>query len=202
MKFLKPLSFLLCFLSFHVVADIVGEQASYVVDTESGRTTWLVTDGSGKVTVTEFREDERLGPSYLLTIEYDLEVQFMGRQKGSIGLLAQEKLFSEQFLEELKTTHPVDLVSFQIDYEGMSSCVDSEDNEYQECANVKIFDVDPSYYPVLLWHESENALGASFENLEIKAKVNNTVPVLGGVQLDVSGVISGFDVSLGLDFVP
>lgn len=195
-------------LSMSLIAEPIGEIAEYNLNGSSDRTSWLIRSGEGKATVAEYRDHETLGPSYVVSIDYSFEVRFMGRKSGNIGLLVPVAMFEDQFYDDLKNTHPVDLGAFNVDYEGMSSARDNENNAYNECMMIRLFDIDPSYKPLvgptptttLLWHNSSGP--GSIEDLELNLKTHATVPVLRAVQIDISGKARGFDFYAGLDYLP
>lgn len=192
-----------------VPASPVGETASY--ELAKSRSSWLIKRGQGTATVQEFVNDETLGPSYLVKIDYEFDIRFHGKEKGEVGLLVPEAMLADGFYENLATNHPQDLGGFSIDYEGTTNEEDGAGNEYTECTAVRLFDIDTSHYVpanppesprvAVLWHIRESG-DSEIENLEIKLKIHPTVPVIGGVVIDVSGTARGFDIEAGFDYVP
>lgn len=200
---------LLLSLCTNLFADLIGERANYKLDSSSDRSSWLIKRGEAKAAVTEYRVDEKFGPGYVITINYDLDIRFYGKQTGTIALLVPELVFGDQFYPDLIATHPIKMGGFDIDYEGMSSATDSASNSYDQCFMTRIFNIDPKYYPkdmtsgavLVLWQKHQGLL-SDIEELEIKLKVHPSVPVLGAVQIDISGMSTGIDFSAGLDLVP
>lgn len=196
-------------LHFSAWSEPLNEEAHYDLNDSSDRTSWLIKSGNGNAKVTEFREDPKLGPVYVVTINYDFNVRLYGRQKGKINLLAPAALFTDQFYQDLKNNHPLDVGSFHVDYEGVSAATDASSNEYEECVMTRIFNIDPAYQPTvnqlfsiqIISQEHEGPL-SSIENLEIRAKIHPTIPVLKAVQIDISGKAYGFSLIAGLDLIP
>lgn len=194
-------------ISLASIADPIGEVASYILNDSNDRTSWLIRDGEGQSSVVELREDPKLGPVYLVNIEYSFDVLFAGNHNGVIGLLVPVTMFEEQFYEDLKTTHPVNMGSFKVDYLGMARGRDNENNTYDQCMKIRLFDVDQNYRPIrteprvhIISHESTGSLN-DVENLVLNFKKHATIPVLGAVEIDISGKARGIDFRVGLDFV-
>lgn len=204
--FLLPAIFSI--FSLGLLGDIIGQKATYTLNDDPERTSWLLKSGDGEAIITSFKEDEKLGPSYVVTINYDFDVMIYGRQKGSIGLLVPASMFEDKFYDDLKKVHPVNLGGFKVDYEGMSEAADAKGNEYEECMVIRIFDVDPNFQPFdaskpsisVLWHYQNNP-SVILEDLEITAKTHPSVSVMRAVQFDISGKAYGFDLAAGLDLV-
>jgi hypothetical protein len=192
--------------SFVVNADPIGEQASYILNDDSNRTAWLIRDGEGQATVVEMINDANIGPAYVVSIDYSFDLRIGGAKQGNIGLLVPARMFEEQFYDNLKATHPVDVGAFDVDYLGISRARDNENNAYDQCMLIKFFNVDPSYRPIprassvaILWHES--TMGA-LEDIVLNFKRHATVPVLGAVQIDMSAKVHGISMKAGFDYMP
>lgn len=191
--------------SFFAHANPIGETANYILDS-GDRTSWMIKEGAGKAFVTEFRNDPKIGPAYVVNIEYDLKVKFKGRQQGTIGLLVPATMFEDQFYVDLADTHPVDMGAFKVDYIGTSIAHDNNNTAYNQCQHIRLFDIDPNYQPVsaspsvsILWHITS---GPAFENLVLNIKKHDTVPVIGAVEFDLAGKVFGFDIKAGFDYAP
>ncbi len=196
-------------LSISASQNPVGERAGYILNDSSSRTSWIVKDGSADLIVKEYRNDDELGEGYVVEVKYTLEVRFKGTREGSIGLFVPGLLFEETFVNELKDDHPMSFGSFDIDYLGQTGAKDAQDNWYDQCAMTRIYNIDPDYDPIndgmaqasILWTEHVG-FDLDIKDLEIQVTVHNDVPVLGGVQLDFSGVSNGMNVRAGFDFIP
>lgn len=202
---LSLIGFLTC---ANIIANPVGETASYLLDRSRDRTSRLIKSGEANAEVASFVQHEKLGPSYVVDIQYDLKVSLVGNKRGSIGLIVPEALFNDQFYNDLERTKTSDLGVFKIDYEGTSSAADSSGTNYEQCVMTRIYDINTEEYPIpgtnngvmVLWHKSEG-VKADVNNLEIKLKIHPDVPVLGAVEIDLSGEVYGFDFSAGFNLV-
>lgn len=201
------LLFLALTLSAMSYSDPVGENAGYELNRSRDRTSWVIRGGEGVGTVTELRNDEKIGAAYVVSIEYSFDILFHGQQNGVIGLLVPAAMFEDQFYDDLQQRHPAKLGVFDIDYLGTGNARDNDNNSYDQCLLLRIFNIDPNYQPVVrdaskiavLFHES--TMG-EVENLELKLKTHESIPVLGAVQIDISGKARGIDFRAGLDFTP
>lgn len=200
---IRHVVFLLCFaVSAGLFADLVGQEAAYTVNND--RSSWLIEGGSGQAKVTELRNDPKIGQAYVVTIDYEVDILFHGSEKGNIGLLVPEQMFSQQFYQDLKQDKTIAMGVFTVEYQGTSNVSDADGNEYDQCTDARVYDIDPSLYPIgrpavnVLWHKRENV--TSVENIELNVSIHHSVPVLGAVQIDVSGDIHGMDFTLGLDY--
>ncbi|HXW53339.1 MAG TPA: hypothetical protein VEL47_04445, partial [Myxococcota bacterium] len=156
-------------------ADIVGEEASYVLTANTGRNSWVIKSGNGKATVASYQTDAPLGPSYLVNLDYTMNIRLHGPETGTISILIPESMFGEQFFQNLVTTHPVDLGDFKVDFLGMVTAVDNEGNQYEQSYSTRIYDINTGgglfddYEPqiVVVAHKGTGIL-VDIENLEIK----------------------------------
>ncbi len=187
----------------------IGETAAYRLNNDPGRTSFMVQKGEGMGTVVEMRQDAKIGPAYVIRIDYDLEVLFRGRVQGDVGLLVPVAMFEEQFYDDLQVTHPVNLQAFRVDYMGTTRASDDENNSYDQCLMIKIYDIDPAYRPVfkepgvsVLWHNNNVNAFADVKNLVLDLTTHSIVPVLGAVQLDISAKVNGLPFKMGFDFTP
>jgi hypothetical protein len=199
---------LFCLSSYVGVANPIGQTASYQLSDDGDRTSWMIQDGQGLGTVVEFRNDPRIGPAYVVSIEYSLDVVFRGTKQGTIGLLVPATMFEDQFYQSLKLTHPVNVGPFHVDYLGMSQATDNEENTYDQCMVIKFFNLNPVYRPIInnsnievLWHESEGTLG-NIDDVVLTFKRHSTIPVLGAVEFDMSGTVKGVSLKAGFNFQP
>ncbi len=196
----------------------VGEKAAYTLNDSSGRSSWIIKAGKADAKVLNFDPNNAFGPGYVLEINYDLTVRFKGRQQGTIKLLVPTEVFAANFISELAAHHPKSFGSFDLDYHGVATAKDANDRSYNDCAKTRIFNVSPEYLPSSMSNENirflsheiknfedESGEGISaieVENIEINLRVHQSVPVLGAVQLDVSGSSSGVSFKAGFDYKP
>lgn len=193
-------------LSFATPSSPTGETASYTLNGDSSRTSWMIKEGEGTATVKEMRNDPKVGPAYVVDIDYYFDVMFKGEKRGTISLLVPAAMFGDEFYDNLKVTHPVDVGSFKVDYMGMSRARDNENNAYDQCMMIKIFDVNTKFRsnveePRVTVLSHVTTMG-EIDNIVLNMKTHDSVPVLGAVQIDMSGTASGINVKAGFDFMP
>lgn len=206
---MKKLFLLLTFVANISMAmvDRVGESVNYVLN--SSRSTWLIRSGSATAKVLEYRASSEYGPGYVVKVNYDLSVLLRGRQHGEIGLFVPEKVMMPDFMPNLMNDHPMSLGSFMLDYEGQANASDSAGNMYNKCSMIRMYDINHLYRPsdftkeeaTVLWFNHQGNISA-INDLEIKMKVHGQVPVLGAVQIDISGASdAGISFEAGMDAV-
>jgi hypothetical protein len=206
---LIAVAILFSFQTFAVDGDPQGENASYILNKDRERTSWLIKSGTGTALVGEKVDHEELGPCYEVSIEYEFDVRFIGKNKGTIGLLVPERVFLPTFYSQLREDQSYSFGSFDVEHLGVTDAKDADDNYYEICDEIKIFNIDKDYQPIslnenntkIIWFKSEGILN-EVENLEIKMRVDESLPVLGSVQIDVSGRAQGTNFKAGMDFAP
>lgn len=210
MKKILIINMLLSVICTHIFANHVGESAKYKLNKASSRTSWLLSDGKGDATVTKAIDSPEFGPSYVVKMNYMVKAGLLGEYKGSVGLLVPEFMFNNEFYRDLEAIHTKDLGSFKIDYQGRTTAADAQENRYEQCYKVRIYDIDPDYRPIvpvsmikplILWHKAQGIM-SKVDNIEINLKMHESAPVMGAVQVDVKGKVHGFDVKAGLDLIP
>lgn len=187
------------------VTSPVGEKANYVLNDSSDRSSWIIKNGKAEATVKSYETSGPFGPGYVVEIKYDLSVRFKGRQQGTIGLLVPEQIFAANFINELASHHPMSFGTFDLDYHGEASAKDANDRLYNPCSKTRIFNINSNYHPNTAHTNGVfvlYAMGDEIENLEVKMKVHDSVPVVGAVELDVSGSASGISFKAGFDYKP
>ncbi len=154
-----------------------------------------------------YQPDAPIGPAYQVNIDYNMNIRLHGPESGTISILIPEGMFGEQFFQDLANNHPVDLGDFKVDFLGMVTATDSQGQEYNPvllpvspftAVNTGSLVGDSDHQIMVISHEGTGIL-ADIENLEIKIAVNFSVPVLGGVQIDISGKASGINIGAGFD---
>jgi hypothetical protein len=208
-KMKKPWLFFNLILCSSLFADNIGEKVNYILNNAKDRTSSLIEEGEALIEIKEFLHDEELGPAYIVSIDYKFDITFVGYKEGNIGLLIPELMFQENFYYNLKEASSMDMGSFVIDYAGMTESFDAYENLYEECFIAHIHDIDVSkYMPIMdeklikiLWHKSSKDF-LKVKDLEITLKAHSSVPVLGGVQIDISGKAFGYKFKAGFDLKP
>jgi len=198
------LSSIVVHADYQVAQDLVGQEASYALTRDSGRNAWLIKAGQGKTTIESYQADSA---TYLVKIDYDVNIRLHGPEKGSIEIAIPEAMFTDQFFIDLTTNHPVDFGDFKIDFDGMATVTDAQGNSYEQCYKTRLYDINTGAsggknraVPGIrvLRHEGTGIL-AEIENLVIRLAINSDVSALGAVQVDISGKASGFNIRAGFD---
>ncbi len=187
--------------------DPVGEKANYQLDKNGNRTTSLVSAGSAKASVTEFIPDHEQGPSYNVNLDYDITVQFYGRQTGTAKWAFVEEFFDPNFMVRLRETGTYETPDYKIRHEGFADARNLDGSVYPRCDKVLIYDVkipDRHKLEQIIYGAAglnPTAMGnPPVENLEIRAHIYAGVPVLSAVKLDLSGVVQGMPAKAGFDY--
>lgn len=185
----------------------IDEEAAYVLNESRDRTSWIIKEGRADTKVTHYDSTSEFGPGYVIKIDYDMDVRFKGKRSGTINLLVPQEVFVAGFLADLESSHPKRFGGFDLDFHGRENAKDANDRNYNSCTKTRIFNVNPNYRPInrgareiiVLSHESQ---GFEIKDLEINMKIHNSLPVLGAVQLDVSGMAAGISFRAGFDYLP
>ena len=187
-------------------ANPLGERAAYKINND--RSSWLIRGGNAQAVVINSIVHPRYGNGYLVKINYELDVRFKGQEKGSVGLFVPPEVLADQFLDTLRQRNNIAYGSFDIEHLGNGNFRDAEGLHYNHCAIALIKNIDlnaeanaNSAQPearILWFRPSENHIKLS--DLQINLKMHNNIDVLGGVQLDVTGKILGFELIASFDF--
>jgi hypothetical protein len=202
-KFFAMFSTML-FLCASLMAVSVGDKTSYVKNKE--RTAWLIKDATGSLEVLEHLTSGDLGPGYVVKLSYKLDVRIRGEQTGDVGIFLPEQVFAQGFYDELSRS-AMSFGVFDITSLGAASAVDAKGTQYANCTATKTVNINHEFSGVgnkakVLWFNHEGSI-KSATNLEIKFRASPNVPVIGAVEIDVSGVSNnGIGFHAGLDLVP
>jgi len=187
--------------------DPIGEKANYQLDKNGSRTTSMVTTGSAKASVTEFIPDHEQGPSYNVNLDYDITVQFYGRQTGTAKWAFAEDFFDPDFMARLRETGTYETPDYKMRHEGYADVRNLDGGVYPHCDKVLIYDVkipDKHKLEQIIYGAAgfnPTAMGnPPVEDLQIRAHIFAGVPVLSAVKLDLSGVVQGMPAKAGFDY--
>jgi len=211
MRKLKMFICLVVFMAGMVVhANPVGQVANYVLNKSSERTSPIIEAGQGKAVVKEYQPGVFFGGgAYLVSLEYTMDIPLFGPEYGSVEFLVPEIVFTAPFLESLDSGHPLDFETFKLGFVGMTEALDHQGKHYDTCYLTRAYDIDLGlldYYDtyldrrVVLAPENVSGIFVEIENLEVKLTVNQAVPVVGAVQIDISGTMSGMKLKAGFDY--
>lgn len=188
--------------------DPLGQYAHYKV-INGERTTSLIRSGHTTVTVAEYMPDHDQGPSYKLVADYEAKVTLYGTYAGTEEVDLPTEYFTEEFLDELRQTGEYQTEDFKVRHLGYRDARLFDGSFYEQCDYLVFYDIDTTKDNLGLQFFIRAALGqfqdgivlTDVEDLKIYAKVKPGIPVLGGVQLDVSGKMSGLSAKAGFDYV-
>jgi len=191
-------------------ASPVGDRAHYDLDRNPSRTSSMIMSGKVDVTVDAYVPGHKSGPAYESSMAYDFNVQMVGRKQGSQKVMVPAEYFSPEFMKNLRANGSFIGPDFKVRHEGFVDARTMDGNFYPHCDKILIYDVktfsaEGGLFSVardILSMAAESRLGTrqDVENLQVRAAIYEGVPVLGAVKLDVSGIVSGFNVKAGGDF--
>jgi hypothetical protein len=208
-----------CFLAFSgtsLAESPVGDRALYELDRNSSRTTSMITSGKVDVSVDAYVPGYKNGPAFESSVNYDFNIQLVGRKTGSEKIMVPAEYFSPEFMENLRTNGSYVGPDFKIRHEGYVDARTLDGNFYPHCDKILIYDVQTAspasgnsdlagLFRIagdLISAAAQATLGvrSDIENLQVRAALYQGVPVLGAVKLDVSGIVSGFSFKAGGDY--
>lgn len=191
----------------------VGEQAHYDLDRNPARTTSMIRSGVLDVSVDAYVPGYKNGPAFESSLTYDFNVQMVGRKTGTEKVMVPAEYFSSEFMENLRANGSYTGPDFKIRHDGYVDARTLDGNLYPHCDNILIYDINTvaasgelaGLFRIardLIASAAQSALGVreDVENLQVRAAIYPGVPVLGAVKLDVSGVVSGFNIKAGGDY--
>lgn len=187
--------------------DPIGERAGYQLDRNSSRTTSMIQSGSAKASVTEFIPDHEQGPSYNVNLDYDIVVQFYGRQNGTAKWVFSQDFFDPDFMAKLRENGVYETPDYKLRHEGYADARNLDGGVYPKCDKVLIYDIkipDKEKLEQIIYAAAgmnPTAMGnPPVEDLQLRAHIFAGVPVLSAVKLDLSGVVQGMPAKAGFDY--
>lgn len=178
------LGFLLSLLSINCFAAKVGDNVSYILSKDYDRSSWFIENGKAILTVEDMNAGENKN-DLILAISYSFEVTLYKTISGSINIPVPLSMFNEDFTEDLKKNGTLIQEGFKIDYLGTTSAEDFNGNFYDQCTAMRIYDIKDS----------------GFDDLKFEIRVHPSIPLLGAVELNISGEVEGFEFIAGLDLL-
>lgn len=168
----------------------VGDRLDYVLNTDRDRTSRMVREGEATTLISDYKNG-----AYTMTVNYDITIRPNRNKSGDITIDIPERVFAEGFYDELENAGTIKFEYFSVKYLGTSDATDADQNTYEDCHNIKLFDIDMDKFDP----DGMNMM-IDIKDLEIGMKVCNGVPGNGAAQLDVSGKVFGISVEMGFDF--
>lgn len=191
---LLSLVFALCSNLFAVT---VGETMSY--SRNADRTSKIIRGATGKLKIVQ-APSNMVCDGVVVQMDYELDVLIKGKQKGDMGVCVPQMLF-----DNLTKEGSMSYGAFDLTNKGLATGKDASGKSYTDCTVVHADKVDQNYVPVsndkakVMWINHNGSI-KFVTNLEITFKSHSSVPVLGAVEVDVSGVSNnGIAFKVGLD---
>lgn len=188
-------------LCSNVLAISVDESASYMRNSSLSRTSLIIRHATGSLTVMETPNGMECA-GVVVKMDYDLDVLVKGKQVGDMGLCVPTVLF-----QNLTRAGKMSYGAFDLTTQGTASATDANGTTYENCSVVLADNVNPKYEPTMgssdkakvLWINHRGSI-EWVKDLKISFKSHPDVPVVGAVQIDVSGVSNnGVSFKVGLD---
>ena len=195
----------LCFSVLASETNPIGQSANYRLDTNPNRTSSKLKSGTFHAVVTKASITTQGNPAYEVDIDYKLQVAVEGLKQGTQTSSIDQQYFSPEFMETLQTSGQYIGDDFSAAYQGIESVTTMDGSSYPNCDKI------------LLYNFRQNQLGEGFvsffrplndgdhnlvQNLKIVAHIFPNMPVLGAVQIDLSGQYNGRPIMAGADYVP
>jgi hypothetical protein len=182
--------------------DPIGEFADYQIDRDPDRTTSYIRSGTLYSVVESFNAgDAENEPSYSTRIDYDFNIQWIGRRQGTSYIDVPQEYFTEEFKEELRTTGYYESDKFKVEHLGYADGSNMDGAFYPNCDVIRIYDIqDVKQADFITALMAPRLMSEEIENLEIVAHIADGMPVLGAVKIDMSGDYQGMPVKAGGDY--
>ena len=203
-------SLLILILAFNLTDHIqarnpTGEKANYNLVKSTNRTSSMIRSGTFSLFVKQFlpHAGELGRGAYSTEFSYDLDIRWRGREKGKEDHLVDKDFFSPEFMLKLQKEGTLVLKSFKVRYLGKRN-VQTENGEYYEgCDRIMLYDIDMRRRGIassMLGPLSLITPMADIRDAKIYVNTYPGIPALGGVTVDMTGTVSGFDVKAGFDY--
>jgi hypothetical protein len=188
-----------------VARDPLGETAQFQLDRNGSRTTGMIQSGTGLAKVNQFLPDHANGPGYEVALDYDITVQFYGRNQGTAKWVFPQEFFEPSFMEKLRQTGTYETPDYKLRHEGFADAKTQDGGVYPHCDKILIYDVKipenfvDFFYPII--GLSPNYVeNPDIQDLKIRTHLFQGVPVLGAVKLDLAAKVKGMNVKAGFDY--
>ncbi|NBT59169.1 hypothetical protein EBT16_10340 [bacterium] len=208
---LAILGFLLVSLGAPALAaepdQLVGQKAHFKLDKNPKRTSSMIKDGTFLGTIKKYHPDTDAGPAMEVTLDYKFNVQWVGDQTGVETGFIDYQYFTPEFLESLRKNKKYESENFKAIHQGYESVKTLSGKSYPNCDIVLLYDIKDT-----LNNELRSTLSgflasivqaktqADIQDLKVQIRVYPGIPVLGAVQIDVSGKYEGMAVKAGADY--
>lgn len=197
--------------------DPLGQFAAYTLDRSRARTSALVSEGQIQVKILGFLPGPtRDEDAYQASIDYDLNILYVGQQKGSQALKIPSLYFGEELLTDLRAKKEITTPYFKLRYLGTEDVTTHTGEVYPETDVVLMYDLQTAndvftdlvrslnfsasqLYPFGN-HSKGNGAFPQIQDLQITMHLSKDLPVLGAAQLDLRGTVSNIRIKMGFDY--
>ncbi|NBW99559.1 hypothetical protein EBR03_08315 [bacterium] len=212
MKVLLPL-FLITLLSVPGISatdpeSLIGQKAHYLLDKNPKRTTSMLKNGTFVAIIKDYHPNAEGGPAMEVDLDYEFDVQLVGKQQGVETGFFDQKYFTPEFLVELRKNGKYESENFKAIHQGYKDVKTLEGKFYAHCDVILVYDIKDSlntplrsglagFLALLVPTEAK----ADIQDLKALLHVYPGLPVLSAAQIDVSGKYEGMAVKAGADYV-
>lgn len=204
-------SFLCLYLGTFALAsepeNLVGQKANFKLDKNPKRTSSLITNGTLLATIDQYHPDMDSGPALEVALKYKLNVQFVGEQIGTETGFIDYEYFTPEFLEKLRKEKKYESENFKAIHQGFETVKTLQGKTYPDCDVILLYDIKDTLNGNLrsalsrfLGSIVQAKNQSDIQDLKVLLHVYPGIPVLGGVQIDVSGKYEGMALKAGADY--
>ncbi|MFM8269859.1 MAG: hypothetical protein ACKN9V_06680 [Pseudomonadota bacterium] len=205
------LSFLCFWFSVAATASdpglLVGQKANFKLDKNPKRTTSMLKDGSFLATIKNYHPNTEAGPAMEVDLDYQFDVQLMGKQTGVETGFIDYQYFTPEFLENLRKEGKYESKNFKAIHQGYKDVKTLQGKSYVHCDVILLYDIKDtlnnrlkSTLSEFLATIAQAETKSDIQDLKVLMHVYPGIPVLGAVLMDVSGKYEGMAVKAGADY--
>jgi hypothetical protein len=194
-----------------------GEFVKYALDS-GDRTSSIIEGGNVAFKIGAFDPKNGANGAYHASLNYELDIVFVGKQKGQVAFKIPNEYFASDFIPKLKAAGQLDLGEFKVKYLGTEDVQTHTGFNFPACDHILIFDIKTtskesfqtrlgaSLAKAFLLQEGDalDAIateGISLENTQLRIHLAKNIPAVGAVLVDVATTVSGFDAIAGFDYL-
>lgn len=186
---------------------LVGQKAFYQLDKNPKRTISLLKDGNFLSVIKRYLPDAEHGPAMEVDLNYRFNVQLMGEQTGVETSQLDYEYFTAEFLDKLREEGKYESPNFKAIHQGYKDVKTLEGKFYANCDVILLYDITDTAQLNLRSGLADFLAGlvdrhpkSDVQDLKVLAHVYPGIPVLGAVQIDISGKYEGMNIKAGADY--
>ena len=188
-----------------LVGNPIGETAKYKIDPSRSRTSAIIKDGHFTISAKEFLNESKHGPIYANQIHYEMYLRFMEPKIGDEKVNIIEKIYSDDFVNEVKKEDIVTTSQFHAKYLGVEDTETIDGHQYPQSDFILLYNIDLDQVNILtqiirhVFHLTPNDPAAEIEDLKVKLAIHKKVPLIHSPKMDISGLYRGTLLKAGFD---